>query len=269
MIKDLNFFNIIPIWGLFLGTAAVVLLALEAGYRLGRHRNALDQHEKEASTGTMVGATLGLLAFLLAFTFNMASSRYDARRQAFLGEVTAIGTAYVRADVLPEPNRSKTRDLFRRYVDLRLETLDQQDIAEILRKSKDLQRGLWSLAIEAKAPPFYLQSLNEVFTSQTKRVAAGLWSHVPGAIWAVLYLITMLSMAAMGYHIGLTGTLRPLAVPFLALVFAAVIQLIADLDRPFAGMITVDQQAMIDLRNSMDVHRADTVPVPPAKHSAP
>ena len=120
MIKDLNLFNVIPIWGLFLVTAAVVLLSLEAGYRLGRYRSALDQHEKEASTGTMVGATLGLLAFLLAFTFNMASSRYDARRQAFLSEVTAIGTAYLRADLLPEPYRGESRDLLREYVDLRL-----------------------------------------------------------------------------------------------------------------------------------------------------
>jgi hypothetical protein len=269
MIKDLNFFNIIPIWGLFLATAAIVLLALEAGYRLGRYRSALAAHEKEASTGTMVGATLGLLAFLLAFTFNMASSRYDARRQAFLGEVTAIETAYLRADILPDPYRSESRDLFRKYVDLRLETLDRQDIAEILRKSKDLQRRLWSLAIEAKAAPPYLQALNEVFTSQTKRVAAALRSHVPGTIWAVLYVITTLAMAAMGYHVGLTGTIRPLAIPFLALVFAAVMQLIADLDRPFAGMITVDQQAMVDLRNSMNVPGADTVSVPPTKHSAP
>ena len=78
----------------------------------------------------------------------------------------------------------------------------------------------------------------------------------------------MLSMSAMGYHVGLTGTIRPLAIPFLALVFAAVIQLIADLDRPFAGMITVDQQAMVELRNSMNVPGADTTTVPPAKHSA-
>ena len=128
MLKELNFFNVIPIWGLFLATATVVLISLEAGYRLGRYRGALAEHEKEGSTGTMVGATLGLLAFLLAFTFNMASSRYDARRQAFLGEVNAIGNAFLRADLLQEPYRSKTRDLFRQYVDLRLEKLDPKEM---------------------------------------------------------------------------------------------------------------------------------------------
>ena len=153
MIKELNFFNVFPIWGLFLITAAVVLFSLEAGYRLGRYRSARAEHEKEGSTGTMVGATLGLLAFLLAFTFNMASSRYDARRQAFLGEVIAIETAYTRADLLPEPSRSETRDLFRQYVDLRLETVNPEDIEQMLHKSKDLQTPSLVHCDRGKGPP--------------------------------------------------------------------------------------------------------------------
>ena len=73
-------------------------------------------------------------------------------------------------------------------------------------------------------------------------------------------------MTAMGYHVGLSGTIRPLVIPFLALVFAAVIQLIADLDRPLAGMIRVDQQAMVELRDSMWV---TTQGVPPPQRSVP
>jgi hypothetical protein len=136
----------------------------------------------------------------------------------------------------------------------------------VLRSSKDLQHRLWSVAIAAKAPPFYLQSLNEVIDLHTKRVTAALRSHVPGTIWAVLYTITILSMTAMGYHVGLSGTIRPLVIPFLALVFAAVMQLIADLDRPLAGMIRVDQQAMVELRDSMEVTSKG---VPPPQRSAP
>jgi len=266
MPHDLNPFSFLPLWGLFLATAVVVLFSLETGYRLGRYRSSLAQHEKETSTGTMVGATLGLLAFLLAFTFGMASSRYDMRRQAFLSEVTAIGTAYLRADLLPEPSRSETRDLFRQYVELRLE-MNHENMAQMLRRSKELQRRLWSIAIAEKALPIYLQSLNEIVDLHTKRVTAGLRSHVPGIIWAVLYAITILTMTAMGYHVGLTGSIRPLAIPFLALVFAAVIQLIADLDRPFAGMIRVDQQAMVELRNSMDVLGAESMTLPAVKQS--
>ena len=184
MIKELTIFSDMPLWELFLATSAVVLLSLEAGYRLGRYRSALDQHEKETATGTMVGSTLGLLAFLLAFTFGMASSRYDVRRQTFLSEVTAIETSYLRADVLAEPFRSESRDLFRQYVDLRLKA-NQDNLPQALHSSKDLQRRLWSVAIAAEAPPFYLQSLNEVIDLHTKRVTAALRSQVPGTIWAV------------------------------------------------------------------------------------
>ena len=78
----------------------------------------------------------------------------------------------------------------------------------------------------------YLQSLNEVIDRPYQTDDGAPAVNVPGIIWAVLYAITILSMTAMGYHVGLSGTIRPLAIPFLALVFAAVIQLIADLDRP-------------------------------------
>jgi hypothetical protein len=107
--------------------------------------------------------------------------------------------------------------------------------------------------------------IEAAITHATAISSTSSWS---GTIWAVLYAISMLSMAAMGYHVGLSGTMRPLAIPFLALVFAAVIQLIADLDRPFAGMITVDQRAMVGLRHSMDIIGAGPATVPPAKHSA-
>ena len=254
-----EFIDHLPLWGLFLATVAVALLSLEAGFRLGRYRSTFAEPEKESAAGTIVGATLGLLAFLLAFTFGMASSRYDERRQVFLSEVTAIGTAYLRADLLPEPYRGETRGLLREYVDLRREELPPENTAQALRRSEALQGRLWSRAAAAgKASPgsivagLYIQSLNEVIDLHTKRMVLRLRSRVPGVIWIVLYAITILSMTAAGYHAGLSSAGRPLAIPVLALVFAAVMYLIADLDRPREGMIRVDQQAMVELRNSME-----------------
>src|SRR5262245_56224072 len=100
----------LPLWGQFLITVAVVLLSVEGGYRLGRYRCRRPDPEKESSVGSMVGGTLGLLAFLLAFTFGLAASRFDARRLVLLDEVNAIGKAYLRADFLPEPRRKQVRD---------------------------------------------------------------------------------------------------------------------------------------------------------------
>ena len=111
----IGIFEALPLWALYIITAAIVLLSAEAGWRLGNYRRQLPQHEKDAPVGAVVGATLGLLAFLLAFTFGMAASRYDTRKQLVLQEANAIGTTYLRAEMLPEPQRSEIRNLLREY----------------------------------------------------------------------------------------------------------------------------------------------------------
>ena len=110
----------LPLAALYIITAVVVLVSAEVGWRLGNYRRQLPHHEKDAPVGAIVGATLGLLAFLLAFTFGMAASRYDTRRQLVLQEANAIGTTYLRADMLPEPQRSEIRNLLREYAALRV-----------------------------------------------------------------------------------------------------------------------------------------------------
>ena len=92
----------LPLWALFIFILVVVLLSVEGGYRLGKYRRSRREEEKEAPLGTMVGATLGLLAFILAFTFGLAAARFDSRRQVLLDEANAIGTTYLRAGMLPE-----------------------------------------------------------------------------------------------------------------------------------------------------------------------
>lgn len=105
----------LPLWGVFGAILIVVLLSVECGYRLGRYRRNRHEQEKETPVGTMVGATLGLLAFILAFTFGLAAARFDTRRQVLLDEANAIGTTYLRAGMLPE-QRNEIRTLLRNYV---------------------------------------------------------------------------------------------------------------------------------------------------------
>src|ERR1700752_2385344 len=92
----------LPLWALFIAILIIVLLSVECGYRLGKFRRSRTEQEKEAPVGTMVGATLGLLAFILAFTFGLAAARFDTRRQVLLDEANAIGTTYLRAGMLPD-----------------------------------------------------------------------------------------------------------------------------------------------------------------------
>src|SRR5262245_30311477 len=134
--------DFLPLWGLLLGTLLIVLLSVECGYRLGKYRHKLSDIEKEAPVGAMVGATLGLLAFLLAFTFGLAASRFDARKEVLLDEVNAIGTAYLRAEMLPEGSE-EVRKLLRDYVDTRLEAVRTQKILEGIQQSEKLQGQLW------------------------------------------------------------------------------------------------------------------------------
>ncbi len=209
----------------------------------------------------MVGALLGLLAFLLAFTFGMAATRFDARRQVLLDEVNAIGTTYLRARLLSEPHGTQVRSFLRDYVDVRLEGVQTGKVDHAIRRSQELQEQLWTQAVtvSAKNPGSYVvglfvQSLNEVIDLHTKRVMLGLHNRIPGIIWLALYLVIILAMVSVGYQAGLAGTSRSLVTVGLALTFAVVMLLIADLDRPGEGLLRVSQQAMIDLRNQMQSH---------------
>ena len=255
----------LPLWGLFVATIIVVVLSVEGGYRLGKYRRARSEQEKDAPVGAIVAATLGLLAFMLAFTFGLAATRFDARRMLVLEESNAIGTANLRAGLLPEPNRSEIRKLFREYVDVRLEAVKPGATEEAISKSSELHRALWSQASEVAAQDnrsiltgVFIQALNEVIDLHAKRVMFGLRNRIPELVWLVLYFMAIVSMTALGYQEGISGSRRSLAVLALAFTFSAVMLLIADLDRPQEGLLRVGQRAMIDLRESLK--NSDTAP---------
>ena len=135
----------LPLWGLFIAILGVVLISVECGYRLGKFRLSRREQEKEAPVGTMVGATLGLLAFILAFTFGLASSRFDNRRQLLLDEANALGTTYLRAGMLPEWGE-EVRRLLRDYIGHRLDAVRSGDVTEGIRRSENIQQQVWTEA---------------------------------------------------------------------------------------------------------------------------
>jgi hypothetical protein len=195
---------------------------------------------------------------MLAFTFGLAATRFDARRMLVLEEANAIGTANLRAGLLPEPNRSEIRKLFREYVDVRLQAVNPDATEQAVSKSSELHRALWSQASEVAAldnhsilTGIFVQSLNEVIDLHAKRVMFALHNRIPELVWLVLYFIAILSMTALGYQEGLSGSRRSLAVLALAFTFSAVMLLIADLDRPQEGMLRAGQRTMLDLRESL------------------
>lgn len=248
----------LPLWALFIFILLVVLVSVEFGYRLGKYRRSRHEQEKEAPLGTMVGATLGLLAFILAFTFGLAAARFDTRRQLLLDEANAIGTTYLRAGMLPERGE-EIRGLLRDYVSARLEAVQPGKLAEGMRRSENIQQQVWTEAetVAEKSPNsivvgLFVQSLNQMIDLHASRMQAGLRSRIPGAIWLGLFAVAAFSLSAMGYFEGLTGTRRSLAVIAVAVAFSIVIELIADLDRPQEGVLRVSQQALLDVQQSMN-----------------
>jgi hypothetical protein len=248
--------DIVPLWALLVGMMAIVMLSVEGGYRVGQMRERR-AHEMETPVGEMVASTLALLAFILGFTFSLAASRFDAKRQLLVDEANAIGTTWLRADMLPE-RREDIRALLREYVDVRIDAIVPGKLAASIRRSEDLQNRLWALAVPmARSDPdsvivgLFVQSLNDMIDLHAKRLNAAVRSRIPTPIWAALYGISVLSFAAMGYHSGLTGTSRSLVTVVVAFTFSVVIVLIADLDRSQEGALRVSPQALIDVRQSM------------------
>jgi hypothetical protein len=250
--------DIVPIWLLFVAVCVFTGLALEAGYRLGKWRHTRTAGEKETAVGAMVASILALFAFMLAFTFGMAASRFEARRVVVLEEANAIGTTYLRTRLLHEPQRSASARMLREYVDVRISGVQDGKTREAITRSEELQESLWAEAVrEAESHPgeitaLYIQSLNETIDLHSKRVQIGLRSRVPIVIWAGLFALALLGMSSVGYHAGLSETRRSPAMFGLVLAFAGVFYLIAELDRSNEGLLKVGQQAMIDVQRSMN-----------------
>src|SRR5947208_7242104 len=139
----------VPLWLLFVALIAMSWAALEGGYRLGKWRHARTAEEKDTPVGAMVGTILGLLAFMLAFTFGLAASRFDDRRQTVLQEANAIGTTYLRARMLPEPEPNESAKLWREYVDVRIRGVEDGTVDRAIARSEELHELLWSQAVTA------------------------------------------------------------------------------------------------------------------------
>lgn len=178
-------FDSLPIWAVFLLTIGLVFLSIETGVRLGKRR-LLRGGEKLEVLGAMVGATMALLAFMLAFTFNGAAGRHDARKTLVIEDANAIDMTWLRAGFLAEPYRANIRGLLRDYVDLRVKAAGGQvDLTEAVVRSEVLHDKMWAVALEVGqinadsiTAGLFIQSLNQVIDLHLKRVTVGIRNRV-------------------------------------------------------------------------------------------
>ncbi|HOB63142.1 MAG TPA: DUF4239 domain-containing protein [Candidatus Competibacteraceae bacterium] len=249
---------------LALGLMLGMLFLLELGRRLGQRRLHLDPEGARAGTGTVESAVFALLGLLIAFTFSGAASRFDLRRDLIVKETNAIGTAYLRLDLLPASVQPALRDLFRHYVDARLATYhkvpDLEAVQAEMLKADQLQGEIWIQAIAAGrmegAPPaatmLLLPALNDMIDITTTRTMATK-IHPPLTIFVMLFGLALASALLAGYGMASGKTRNWLHMLGFATAMAIVVYVILDLEFPRLGLIRVDafDQALVELRASM------------------
>ena len=243
------------------GAFAVVVVSILLGYALGAVQRRRAVEYGDAPIGSVVGAMLGLLAFILAFTFGIVTSRFEARKQLLLEDVNAIATATMRADLLPEPHRTECRALMKDYLDLRVAAIhDHSLLPRVGAESESLQVRLWHHAIDlarldmnSDIGALYVEALNDLVNTHRNRSTVALLYRIPSVIWSGLIWITIASMTAVGFQFGMAGRMSWIMVLALAITFSSVIGLIARLDRTEKGAILVDQRPMIELQQKLEV----------------
>jgi len=252
----------IPMVFIFLAMVLGSLLSIELGLWLGVRAKASFESLPMQPMATVVGAVLGMMAFVIALTFGAANGRFNERKAALLSDVTSIQTAYMQANLLPEPHRTTVRSLLRDYVDMRAGIVyaygQPEKLALVQRRADTLQKLMWShvetLTHEKgdhRVHIMFASSLNQVFNLHTKRVVLGAHYRIPTFVWIALLFASTLAMLAVGYQFGLSGRRIVLANLTLSLTFALVMMLAIDLDRTGDGLVSVNQQPMIDLLKSM------------------
>ncbi len=245
-------------WLIFIIISAIFFLATEVGFRVGHIGRASADESTKSQITTFQGAILGLLGLLLAFTISMALSRLEVRKQMVVEESNAIGTAYLRAQLLPEPEKTEISGLLRQYVDVRLQAARTRNLKDTIAKSENLHDRLWlqAVALGKKLPqPFptglFIQSLNEVIDVHSKRLKA-VMDHVPKSILLLLFTVGIFAMGAMGYGCGLGNGRYVISRLAMAVLIAMVMLAIVDIDQPQRGLIRVNQQSMMSLRDSLN-----------------
>jgi len=258
-----------------------MVLAMELGFRLGRKSSSAVDNGAKEHINTIQASILGILALLLGFTFSISLERFDSRSEAVALEANAIGTTYLRAQLLPVEVRDETMMQLRQYLDLRVEasgiTLIDTKRDELLAKTAMVQKTLWAQAKNAAelAPNpvtsgLFIQSLNDMFDDLDMRNAA-LNRHVPELVLMLLYATFVMSGAIVGFASGVAGH-RPSVVSYIMVVLIVVLVfIIIDLDRPRRGLIQVSQKSLLDLQASIksDAGTAQSASLPQPPNEAP
>jgi hypothetical protein len=252
-------FQALPLWGIFFLVVGLSSLAIEVGTLLGKRYRRRTGAEPLEEIGAMAAAMLGLLGFVVAVTFGTQQSRFDAYRKLELEEATTIHATWLRADMLPDPHRSRIKGLLEEYVRVRIEKVSAANVQEIIEKSEQLQDRIWSesvtateLAAERFPRELYMESLTRLVATHENRVAVGIYQRMPPAFSMTLILLTIMTMGVVGFKGGVSAVSRSGVRMILVIAFSMLVTLISDLNRPESGLLRTTHQPLIDVQERME-----------------
>jgi hypothetical protein len=241
---------------------AGMLVCLEIGFRVGRRQTAESPNAHEG-VGALEAAIFALLGLLLGFTFAGATSRLETRRDQIVHEANAIGTAYLRIDLLPAEEQVAMRSLFRTYLDNRLEVYsalpDLGAARARIAAASEIQRQIWNRAVASSSKDashdvarVLLPALNEMFDITTARTIA-MQTHTPSLIFMLLIAMAILAALIAGYAMSERRARSTLHMAIFAAAVSVTIYALLDLDHPRSGLIQLKNvdSAMFELRKSI------------------
>ncbi len=266
--EEALFFFSLSSWQLALLILVVIASATIAGH-FGGKRLGEDTDTLREPFGVLQAALLGVVGLILAFGLSLAVGRYEDRRAATVAEANAIGTTYLRAQLIAEPARSASLDLLRRYTSLAVTVSDEVPNSSQMQRTTAgeglIQRRLWRLAGQAlaraplaSAPRLYVDSLNSTFDQQSVRLSS-LNNRVPGAVLGLEVIGAAAALGLLAMHISILG--RGLVAMLVAAALVTLLLLVTfDLDRPTRGLIKVPATPLEEVRASMALPPAATGP---------
>lgn len=244
------------------GLFAAVLVFLELGRRIGMRRLKSEGDGSEAGVGVVEGAVFALLGLLIAFTFSGAAGRLEERRKLIVDEANAVGTAYLRIDLLPAAAQGGMRERFRRYLDARLAVYralpDVEAAKAHLAAANGMQQEIWVRAVAdtgdlQPARMLLLPALNEMFDITTTRTMAA-QTHPPAVVFGLLFVFALCAALLAGSTMAGPASRHWLHSATFAFALAGSVYVIIDMEFPRVGLIRVDafDRVLVELRRSMD-----------------
>jgi hypothetical protein len=257
--------QVIAAWPVAAALLVGMLVCLELGRYLGARSLSSDPEGAMSGLGAAQGAMFSLYGLLLAFSFAGAAGRYDVRKQLIVEEANAIGTAYLRIDLLPVESQPALREQFRNYVDARLAIYRKfSDIVAAkleLARSEKIQKAIWAQAVAASAKPgghpdagkLLFPALNEMIDiTATRMIAARM--HPPTIIYGLLFVLALICAVLAGHGMSASKNRNVLHTIAFAFITAVSVYVVLDLEYPRSGLIRIDafDQVLVEVRESMN-----------------